>query len=92
MIEVYETENSVYEFDEDNGRFRRGAKPGREQFVHSHRLVYGEWLPLASFELRHTVDGTQQLRIMAPDSTHGVFTSDVLYVTFKPEADDDEQT
>lgn len=92
MIEVYETENSVYEFDEDNGRYRRGAKPGREQFVYSHRLVYGEWLPLAWFELLNTGDGTRQLHIMAPDSVHGVYTSDVLYVTFKPEVDDDEQT
>lgn len=89
MVEVYETENSVYEIDEDNNRYRRGAKPGHEQFVHSHRLVYGEWLPLAWFEVLSTPERTRQLHIMAPDSIHGVYTSDVLSVR---RVDDDEQT
>lgn len=72
-IEVFETEYSTYEImNSPIPLYRRIAKV--EQEVNSHRLVYGEWLPLASYRIVE-VRGERCLHIMAPDSVHGILTS-----------------
>ena len=48
-MDVYFTLNSVYEVDLEGKRYRRSPK-GVEQDVESHRLGYGEWLPLKDVE------------------------------------------
>lgn len=80
-IEVFQTENSTYEFmTSPNTLYRRGAIV--EQNVESHRLVYGEWLPLLSYQVIK-FHGERCLHIMAPDSVHGIVTSPLVE---KPEA------
>jgi hypothetical protein len=72
-IEVFETEYSIYEImTSPVPTYRRSAKV--EQEVDSHRLVYGEWLPLASYDIIE-IRGERCLHIMAPDSVHGILTS-----------------
>ena len=72
-IEVFETEHSIYEImTSPTPLYRRTPKV--EQEVESHRLVYGEWLPLASYEVIE-IRGERCLHIMAPDSVQGIITS-----------------
>lgn len=75
-IEVFETEHSIYEImTRPTPTYRRVAKV--EQEVLSHRLVYGEWLPLASYGIIE-IRGERCLHIMAPDSVHGIITGALI--------------
>lgn len=69
-MQVYETENSRYTFDTEAGHYKREAI--NRQGVHSHRLVYDEWLPLREYREENGI-----LRIFAPDSVVGIFTSPI---------------
>lgn len=80
-IEVFETEHSIYEImTSPTPLYRRVAKVKQE--VVSHRLVYGEWLPLVSYDII-VIRGERCLHIMAPDSVHGIITGALIE---KPEA------
>lgn len=74
-MQIFETENSRYTFDAD--QYKR--EPINVQFVESHRLKYDVWLPLDKFNVENGL-----LRIFAPDSVYGIFTSPI---TKFPEGD-----
>ena len=86
MTTVYETNNSLYEIDTDNMRYRRGPNastayqaPEVRNWQESHRLVDGVWIPMKSAEVIQMGD-YQILHIMAEDSVGGVLTSPIVRV------------
>lgn len=88
-MKIFETENSRYEIDDVEMKYRRTAKG--QTHVPSHRLVYGEWLPLAKWQVEPAPDTMGYaftapelrppvLRIWAEDSVHGIVTTPIVWM------------
>lgn len=84
-MDVYYTQNSVYEIDLDAMRYRRS--PAGEENVPSEKLTYGEWHPLACAPVvvpdpfqpfRAPENRDLVLHIMHETSTLGIFTSKLV--------------
>lgn len=93
VIDVYETENSVYEIDLEAKQYRRTPR-GEPKPVESHRLTYGEWMALADtpepVQIVPWLDGSEVLHILASDSTVGIFTSALTYTYERMRTADDD--
>lgn len=78
MTLIFQTENSIYYIDNEKMQYMRQLKMGvGVGVVPSHRLVYGQWIPLKKAEVRP--DGC--LHIWAEDSVHGIITSKIIGTT-----------
>ena len=78
-MKVYETGNSIYEFDLVNFKYRR--YPIQYQAIESDRLVYDEWLPLQRSEdgaPPFTLLEDGRLHILHETSVFGIITSKVV--------------
>lgn len=92
VIDVYETENSVYEIDLEAKQYRRIPR-GEPKAVESHRLTYGEWLGLADtpepVQVVPWLGGEEVLHILASDSVFGIYTSPLTTTYERIRTDDD---
>lgn len=88
-VKIFETENSRYEIDEVEMRYRR-TPLGAKQHEHSHRLVYGSWIKMARYAVEPAPDAMMPyrapenrpmvLRIWAEDSTYGLVTTPIVWM------------
>lgn len=94
MTDIYETRNSRYEIDLPGKRYRRTPLrtpdlDARIAAAVSPRLRYGEWLPLKDIpnpvQLVDSSGGAQALHIMHENSTYGIWTSDITYMSVEKE-------
>lgn len=78
-MDTYQTQNSVYEIDLENLKYRRS--PIRGQHVYSQRLDYDVWHPLSDRENPVefvSIEGKNCLRIFHEDAVHGIVTTEII--------------
>jgi hypothetical protein len=76
----FETENSLYLIKGDGSAYFRMPRAGtNEMTVRSHRLTYGEWHPLISYEvLANSIFGAHILHLVREDAHAGIFTTPII--------------
>ena len=91
-MDIYHTENSIYEIDLEGKRYRRYPKPMSEQRVDSDRLKYAKWMPLADIPnpVQLVADDSNPYRapelrgtllhIMHESSTLGILTTPIVFM------------
>lgn len=80
-MDIYHTENSIYEIDLTRSRYRR--MPRVTQPVHSERLEYETWLALADIAEPVHVLQTEEgaiLHIMHESSVLGIYTTPIVFM------------